>query len=85
LALVEAASCRFLSICGWKPQLQDAFSAIQNSTRIKKSEIQFIANRQEGGAPFMAEAHSKLNRTNASIGVHTAFQDSKHADGAICG
>ena len=23
LALVEAASCRFASVCGWKPQLQD--------------------------------------------------------------
>jgi acetolactate synthase-1/2/3 large subunit len=45
--------------------------------------------RQEGGAAFMAEAHGKLTgrpgvcfvtrgpgATNASIGVHTAFQDS---------
>ncbi len=51
--------------------------------------IQFIINRQEGGAAFMAEAHGKLTgrpgvcfvtrgpgATNASIGVHTAFQDS---------
>ncbi|KQP36307.1 thiamine pyrophosphate-binding protein [Pseudorhodoferax sp. Leaf274] len=51
--------------------------------------IQFVVNRQEGGAAFMAEAHGKLTgrpgvcfvtrgpgATNASIGVHTAFQDS---------
>lgn len=51
--------------------------------------IRFITNRQEGGAAFMAEAHGKLTgrpgicfvtrgpgATNASIGVHTAFQDS---------
>ncbi len=51
--------------------------------------IRFIINRQEGGAAFMAEAHGKLTgrpgvcfvtrgpgATNASIGVHTAFQDS---------
>ena len=51
--------------------------------------IPFIANRQEGGAAFMAEAYGKLTgrpgicfvmrgpgATNASIGVHTAHQDS---------
>ena len=51
--------------------------------------IRFIVNRQEGGAAFMAEAHGKLTgrpgicfvtrgpgATNASIGVHNAFQDS---------
>jgi acetolactate synthase-1/2/3 large subunit len=51
--------------------------------------IRFITNRQEGGAAYMAEAHGKLTgrpgvcfvtrgpgATNASIGVHTAFQDS---------
>ncbi|CAN7682668.1 thiamine pyrophosphate-binding protein [Pseudorhodoferax sp. LjRoot39] len=51
--------------------------------------IQFVINRQEGGAAFMAEAHGKLTgrpgvcfvtrgpgATNASIGVHTGFQDS---------
>ena len=51
--------------------------------------IRFVINRQEGGAAFMAEAHGKLTgrpgvcfvtrgpgATNASIGVHTAFQDS---------
>ncbi|MDQ7954477.1 MAG: thiamine pyrophosphate-binding protein [Rhodocyclaceae bacterium] len=52
-------------------------------------EIRFVVCRQEGGAAFMAEAHGKLTgrpgvcfvtrgpgATNASIGVHTAFQDS---------
>jgi acetolactate synthase I/II/III large subunit len=52
-------------------------------------EIRFVINRQEGGAAFMAEAAGKLTgrpgvcfvtrgpgATNASIGVHTAFQDS---------
>jgi len=53
------------------------------------SRIRFVINRQEGGAAFMAEAYGKLTgkpgicfvtrgpgATNASIGVHTAFQDS---------
>ncbi len=54
-----------------------------------REQITFITNRQEGGASFMAEAHGKLTRrpgvcfvtrgpgaTNASIGLHTAYQDS---------
>jgi len=53
------------------------------------SPIRFIINRQEGGASFMADAYGKMTgkpgicfvtrgpgATNASIGVHTAFQDS---------
>jgi acetolactate synthase-1/2/3 large subunit len=53
------------------------------------SRIRFVINRQEGGAAFMAEAYGKLTgkpgicfvtrgpgATNASIGVHTAYQDS---------
>ncbi|WP_332848442.1 thiamine pyrophosphate-binding protein [Massilia sp. S19_KUP03_FR1] len=56
---------------------------------LHESSIRFIVNRQEGGAAFMAEAYGKLTgqpgicfvtrgpgATNASIGVHTAFQDS---------
>jgi acetolactate synthase-1/2/3 large subunit len=55
----------------------------------RKQGIRFIACRQEGGAAFMAEAQGKLSgrpgicfvtrgpgATNASIGLHTAFQDS---------
>ena len=54
-----------------------------------RDRIRFIACRQEGGAAFMAEAQGKLSgrpgvcfvtrgpgATNASIGLHTAFQDS---------
>ncbi len=53
------------------------------------SGIEFVINRQEGGAAFMADAYGKLTgrpgicfvtrgpgATNAAIGVHTAFQDS---------
>ena len=52
-------------------------------------EIQFVSCRHEGGAAFMADAYGKLTgrpgicfvtrgpgATNASIGLHTAFQDS---------
>jgi acetolactate synthase I/II/III large subunit len=52
-------------------------------------EIKLVVCRQEGGAAYMAEAYGKLTgrpgicfvtrgpgATNASIGVHTAFQDS---------
>jgi len=54
-----------------------------------RDDIQFVNCRQEGGAAFMAEAYGKLTgrpgicfvtcgpgATNASIGIHTAFQDS---------
>lgn len=53
------------------------------------SEIEVIVCRQEGGAAYMAEAYGKLTgrpgicfvtrgpgAANASVGVHTAFQDS---------
>ena len=53
------------------------------------NDIELILTRHEGGAAFMAEAHGKLTgepgiamvtrgpgATNASIGVHTAMQDS---------
>ena len=54
-----------------------------------RDEIDLIVCRQEGGAAYMADAHGKLTgkpgicfvtrgpgATNASVGVHTAFQDS---------
>ena len=54
-----------------------------------REQMRLIVCRQEGGAAFMAEAYGKLTgrpgicfvtrgpgATNASIGVHTAFQDS---------
>ncbi|MBV8131578.1 MAG: thiamine pyrophosphate-binding protein [Alphaproteobacteria bacterium] len=53
------------------------------------SDIRLVTCRQEGGAAFMAEAYGKLTgkpgvllvtrgpgACNASIGIHTAFQDS---------
>ncbi len=56
-------------------------------------EIRLVTCRQEGGAAFMAEAYGKLTgkpgvllvtrgpgACNASIGIHTAFQE-LHADG----
>lgn len=67
----------------------ESFLAVLDGFHRHRDQIQFIINRQEGGAAFMAEAHGKLTgrpgicfvtrgpgATNASIGVHTAFQDS---------
>ncbi len=67
----------------------ESFLAVLDGFHQYRDQIQFIINRQEGGAAFMAEAHGKLTgrpgvcfvtrgpgATNASIGVHTAFQDS---------
>jgi acetolactate synthase-1/2/3 large subunit len=67
----------------------ESYLAVLDGFHRHREHIQFIINRQEGGAAFMAEAHGKLTgrpgvcfvtrgpgATNASIGVHTAFQDS---------
>ena len=67
----------------------ESYLAVLDGLHARRDSIQFITCRQEGGAAYMAEAHGKLtNRpgvcmvtrgpgaTNASIGVHTAFQDS---------
>jgi acetolactate synthase I/II/III large subunit len=67
----------------------ESYLAVLDGFHAYREQIRFIANRQEGGAAFMAEAHGKLSgrpgvcfvtrgpgATNASIGVHTAFQDS---------
>ena len=67
----------------------ESYIAVLDGLYARRDEIQFITCRQEGGAAFMAEAHGKLTgrpgvcmvtrgpgATNASIGVHTAFQDS---------
>ncbi|MDM0013724.1 thiamine pyrophosphate-binding protein [Variovorax sp. J22P168] len=67
----------------------ESFLAVLDGFHAHGDRIRFIVNRQEGGAAFMAEAHGKLtNRpgvcfvtrgpgaTNASIGIHNAFQDS---------
>ena len=67
----------------------ESYLAVLDGFHLYRRQIQFVINRQEGGAAFMAEAHGKLTgrpgicfvtrapgATNASIGVHTAFQDS---------
>jgi acetolactate synthase-1/2/3 large subunit len=67
----------------------ESFLAVLDGFHAYREQIRFIVCRQEGGAAYMAEAHGKLagrpgvcfvtrgpGATNASIGVHTAFQDS---------
>jgi acetolactate synthase-1/2/3 large subunit len=67
----------------------ESYLAVLDGFHAYEDKIRFIINRQEGGAAYMAEAHGKLSgrpgvcfvtrgpgATNASIGVHTAFQDS---------
>ncbi|RYF16386.1 MAG: thiamine pyrophosphate-binding protein [Comamonadaceae bacterium] len=67
----------------------ESYLAVLDGFHKYREQIRFVINRQEGGAAFMAEAAGKMtNRpgvcfvtrgpgaTNASIGVHTAFQDS---------
>lgn len=67
----------------------ESFLAVLDGFHEHADKIRFIACRQEGGAAFMAEAQGKLTgrpgicfvtrgpgATNASIGLHTAFQDS---------
>ncbi|MDO5290567.1 MAG: thiamine pyrophosphate-binding protein [Pseudomonadota bacterium] len=67
----------------------ESYLAVLDGFYAHRDKLQFIVCRQEGGAAFMAEAHGKLTRrpgvcfvtrgpgaTNASIGVHTASQDS---------
>ena len=67
----------------------ESYLAVLDGFHAHRDRIRFIVNRQEGGAAFMAEAQGKLSgrpgvcfvtrgpgATNASIGVHTAFQDS---------
>ena len=67
----------------------ESYLAVLDGFHEHSDKIRFIACRQEGGAAFMADAHARLTgrpgvccvtrgpgATNASIGVHTAFQDS---------
>ncbi|WP_295856223.1 thiamine pyrophosphate-binding protein [uncultured Xylophilus sp.] len=67
----------------------ESYLAVLDGFHTYADRIRFVVCRQEGGAAFMAEAHGKLTRrpgicfvtrgpgaTNASIGLHTAFQDS---------
>jgi len=67
----------------------ESYLAVLDGFHEYREQIRFIACRQEGGACFMADAQGKLSgapgicfvtrgpgATNASIGLHTAFQDS---------
>jgi acetolactate synthase I/II/III large subunit len=67
----------------------ESYLAVLDGMHQYREQIRFIACRHEGGAAFMAEAQGKLTgrpgicfvtrgpgASNASIGLHTAFQDS---------
>jgi acetolactate synthase I/II/III large subunit len=67
----------------------ESFLAVLDGFYQRQDQLQFVVCRHEGGAAVMAEAQAKLTgrpgvcfvtrgpgATNASIGVHTAFQDS---------
>jgi acetolactate synthase-1/2/3 large subunit len=86
-ALVEALVAQGVDTCFGVPG--ESYLAVLDGLHEHRERIRFIACRQEGGAAFMAEAQGKLSgrpgvcfvtrgpgATNASIGVHTAFQDS---------
>ena len=86
-ALVEALIEQGIDTCFGVPG--ESYLAVLDGFFEHAQRIRFIACRQEGGAAFMAEAQGKLTgrpgvcfvtrgpgATNASIGVHTAFQDS---------
>ena len=86
-ALVEALIAQGVHTAFGVPG--ESYLAVLDGLHEHRDRIRFIACRQEGGAAFMAEAQGKLSgrpgicfvtrgpgATNASIGVHTAFQDS---------
>ncbi len=86
-ALVQALIAQGINTCFGVPG--ESYLAVLDGFYEHAQNIRFIACRQEGGAAFMAEAQGKLSgrpgicfvtrgpgATNASIGVHTAFQDS---------
>jgi acetolactate synthase-1/2/3 large subunit len=67
----------------------ESYLAVLDGFHKYQDQIKFVTCRQEGGAAFMADAQGRLTgrpgvcfvtrgpgATNASIGVHTAFQDS---------
>ena len=86
-ALVEALIEQGVGTCFGVPG--ESYLAVLDGLHEQRERIRFVACRQEGGAAFMAEAQGKLSgrpgvcfvtrgpgATNASIGVHTAWQDS---------
>jgi acetolactate synthase-1/2/3 large subunit len=67
----------------------ESYLAVLDALYDAREQLRLVVCRQEGGAAFMAEAYGKLTgrpgicfvtrgpgATNASIGVHTAYQDS---------
>ena len=67
----------------------ESYLAVLDGFHAYRDQIQFVINRQEGGAAYMADAQGRLSgrpgicfvtrgpgATNASVGIHTAFQDS---------
>lgn len=67
----------------------ESYLAVLDALYDVREDIDLVVCRQEGGAAYMAEAYGKLTAepgicfvtrgpgaTNASVGVHTAFQDS---------
>ena len=67
----------------------ESYLAALDGFHAHRDRIRFITCRHEGGASFMAEAEGKLTgrpgvlfvtrgpgATNATVGIHTAFQDS---------
>ncbi len=67
----------------------ESYLAVLDALYDAQDQIDLVVCRQEGGAAYMAEAYGKLTgkpgicfvtrgpgATNASVGVHTAFQDS---------
>ena len=67
----------------------ESYLAVLDALHDAADDIDVVVCRQEGGAAYMADAYAKLTgkpgicfvtrgpgATNASVGVHTAFQDS---------
>jgi len=67
----------------------ESYLAVLDALYDTREQIRLVVCRQEGGAAYMADAYGKLTgrpgicfvtrgpgATNASVGVHTAFQDS---------
>ncbi|RPH67580.1 MAG: thiamine pyrophosphate-binding protein [Burkholderiales bacterium] len=67
----------------------ESYLAVLDGLYRHREQIRFVVCRQEGGAAYMADAYAKLTgkpgvvmvtrgpgATNASVGVHAAFQDS---------
>ena len=86
-ALVEALIAQGVDTAFGVPG--ESYLAVLDGFHEHRDHIRFIACRQEGGAAFMADAQGKLTgrpgicfvtrgpgASNASIGLHTAFQDS---------